>query len=154
MTSLTLRVKITLALLIVGLASALLVGVVAREILMRRFDDIQLNDSFARFNADVVDYFRTYGTWDKAVSVEPFGEFSRRRNQGRGGGRNGRGPRGRFGERPGPPEGGGRGGPPPGEQPDAGPPPNGGDPQASAGPLPPGGALPPRATGQGHSTVD
>ena len=46
MTGFTLRAKLTLALLFVGLSSAFLVGLVAREILLRRFDEIQLSESF------------------------------------------------------------------------------------------------------------
>src|SRR6267154_468976 len=101
----SLRVKITLALLFVGLASAVLVGIVAREILMLRFNEIQMNQSFSRFHDDVVDYYRTFGTWENGVRTQAFGEFSRQRNAAIGSGR-GRG---------------GRGGPPP-PPPDDGPP--------------------------------
>jgi len=81
MRALSLRAKLTLALLTVGIASAVLVGIVAREILLRRFDEIQLSESFGRFSDDVVDYFRTYGTWDNGAQRIVFGEFSRQRNQ-------------------------------------------------------------------------
>ena len=54
----SLRLKLTLALLAVGLSSAVLVGLVAREILLRRFDQIQLEESFGRFQDDVVGYVR------------------------------------------------------------------------------------------------
>ena len=114
MTGLSLRAKLTLALLTVGIASAMLVGIVAREILLRRFDEIQMNESFGRFNDDVVDYFQTFGNWDNATQQMAFGEFSRQRNQRLDQ------QRGRGGRAGGPPEGGpaadGRpseGGPPP-----------------------------------------
>ena len=90
MTGFTLRAKLTLALLFVGLSSAFLVGLVAREILLRRFDEIQLSESFGRFHDDVVAYFGKYQTWDSAVQSEPFGEFSRQLNAQRGPGRGGR----------------------------------------------------------------
>src|SRR5438105_3561881 len=109
MRSLSLRTKLTLALLAVGISSAMLVGLVAREILLRRFDEIQLNESFGRFNDDVVDYFETYGTWDNASRAQPFGQFSRARNQ-------------RLNEGPG--RGRAGGAPPDGGQPDGGPPPD------------------------------
>src|SRR6266699_2863993 len=83
----SLRLKLTLALLFVGLSSALLVGAVAREILLRRFDQIQLEESFGRFQDDVTAYLRKYQTWDDAVRAEPFGEFSRELNAVRGPGR-------------------------------------------------------------------
>src|SRR5437867_4969524 len=91
MTGFTLRAKLTLALLFVGVSSAFLVGLVAREILLRRFDEIQLSESFGRFHDDVVAYFGKYQTWDSAVQSEPFGEFSRQLNAQRGPGRGGRG---------------------------------------------------------------
>lgn len=93
----SLRTKLTFSLLTVGLASAVLVGVVAREFLLRRFDEITMEQSFAHFQDDVVDYFQRYGTWEKAAKAEVFGEFSRRRN-GRGG-EGGLGGTGRGGSR-------------------------------------------------------
>lgn len=90
MTSLSLRAKLTLALLTVGIASAVLVGLVAREFLLRRFDQILLAESFGRFQDDVVQYFTRYGTWDDAVKAEPFLDFSRGLNAQRGPGGRGR----------------------------------------------------------------
>jgi diguanylate cyclase (GGDEF)-like protein len=105
MQALSLRTKITLALLFMGLASALLVGLVARGILLTRFDDIQMHESFNRFQDDVVGYFEKYRTWDNGTRQQPFGQFSRGRNAVRGPGPGGRG--------------GGFGGPPPGGLSDA-----------------------------------
>src|SRR5437763_15610696 len=105
MAAVSLRAKITLALLFVGLSSAVLVGIVAREILLRRFDQIQIDESFGRFQGDVVQYFEKYQTWDNGVQSEPFGQFSRELNAQRG-----RGGRGRAG-------GPSQGGPPPGAAP-------------------------------------
>jgi diguanylate cyclase (GGDEF)-like protein len=130
--ALSLRTKFTLALLVVGLSSALLVGLVARIILLQRFNQIELAQSFQRFQANVVDYIQTYGSWDDAVRAEDFGVFARRRNRALGPPGNDGGalpPPGvappRFlmppGGRPGVPPDGGRpgrpGGPPPGGPP-------------------------------------
>ncbi len=90
----SLRTKLTLALLAVGIASAALVGIVAREILLRRFDEVQLTESFGRFQDDVVAYFLKYGNWDEGARQEPFGQFSGARNALRGPGIG----RGRLGE--------------------------------------------------------
>ncbi len=122
MKALSLRTKITLALLFVGLASAVLVGLVAREILLRRFDEIQLNESFGRFQDDVVAYFGKYQTWDNGFRNEPFGQFSQARNAQRG-----PAGRGRAGAPP-------LGGPPPGGPPPDGPP---GQPRQREEDLPP-----------------
>jgi len=91
MHALSLRTKLTLALLTVGIASAVLVGAVARIILLQRFDDIQLQESFGRFQNDVVQYVGKYETWDKAVEAESFLEFSRSLNAQRGPARGRRG---------------------------------------------------------------
>src|SRR5689334_776723 len=120
MQALSLRTKFTLALLTVGVASAVLVGLVARQILLRRFDEIQMRDSFNRFQDDVVGYFEKYGSWDNGARQQPFGQYSRARNQARGPGPGGRG---RIGGPPpdggAPPEGGAAGedGPPPQQSP-------------------------------------
>ena len=76
----TLRVKLILALLFTGLASAVLVGVIARAIVLQRFEGIILDNSFRFFQNDVVDYVATYGSWDAGAAVEGFGNFERRRN--------------------------------------------------------------------------
>jgi two-component system, cell cycle response regulator len=86
----SLRTKLTLALFIVGLLSAVLTDIVARQILLRRFDQIQLDESFGRFQDDVAGYLGKYQTWDNGAVAEPFGDFSEQRNAARGPGRGGR----------------------------------------------------------------
>ncbi len=76
----SLRSRVTLALLVTGLVSAAVVGLVARTVVLQRFDRLMLDASFDRFQADVVAYVAQYGSWDAAVAIEPFGDFSRRRN--------------------------------------------------------------------------
>src|SRR6185312_4407978 len=119
MQALSLRTKITLALLTVGIASSVLVGIVAREILLQKFDGIQMRDSFNRFQADVVAYFTRYQTWDNGMRQQPFGQFSRALNALRGPGTGGRG---RIG-----------GAPPGGEAPSDG---GSGEPSPQQGPVP------------------
>ena len=90
MQALSLRTKLTLALLAIGIASAALVGFVAQQTLLRSFDQILMSESFARFQDDVVQYFTRYGTWDDGVKARPFLDFSRELNVQRGRGRRGR----------------------------------------------------------------
>jgi len=116
MPNFSLRTKLTLALLVTGLASASAVGLAARAILLQRFDRMLLERSFELFREDVTDYIATYGSWEEGVAQEPFQRFSERRN-------------GRGGPPPGPPPDGRRRPPPP-------PPPGVG----ARPPLPPDGA--------------
>ncbi|HEV2212203.1 MAG TPA: diguanylate cyclase [Gammaproteobacteria bacterium] len=77
----SLRSKFVLALLLSSQASAGLVGGVAYYELMRKFDDRMLQDAFGRFRGDVLAYVGSYGSWQQAEQVEPFGEFVMRRHQ-------------------------------------------------------------------------
>src|SRR5579871_3427159 len=71
----SLRTKIILALLLSSLASVGLVGGVAYYELMRKFDDRMLQESFNRFQGDVVAYEQAYGSWSAAQDAQHFGEF-------------------------------------------------------------------------------
>jgi len=75
----SLRTKIIAALLTTSFLSLALVGVVAHERLMRRFDDLALARSARNFRGDVASYWLTYGSWDAGARTEPFPEFSQRR---------------------------------------------------------------------------
>jgi diguanylate cyclase (GGDEF)-like protein len=128
MPSFSLRTKLTLALLVTGLASASAVGLAARAILLQRFDRLLLESSFQNFREDVTAYVATYGSWEEAAAEEPFRRFTQRES-GRGGPPPGPRPDGRRRPPPPPPPGvgarpplppggppaprGGRGGPPP-----------------------------------------
>jgi len=111
----SLRAKITLALLVTGLTSAVLVGLIARAIVMQQFSAVVHENGFRTFSADVERYVKEYGSWEEGHRVETFGQWGRRQ-RGRGAG-----PR----------------------QADGGlgllPPPPGRDPRASAGAPPPPG---------------
>jgi len=108
MTKSSLRGKLTLALLVTGLTAAALVGLIARSILLNQFTAGLRENSFRMFQADIVAYVSKYGSWDRAIQAEPFGEFQRARLVP------GSGPR-RLGapSPPSPRPGGRRGGPPP-----------------------------------------
>jgi len=75
----SLRGRLTLALLFTGLVSAAVVGLVARTIVLGRFDRLLLESSLQAFQSDVVAYVGAHGTWSVAASHEPFGEFVRLR---------------------------------------------------------------------------
>lgn len=115
--TLSLRAKITLALFVTGLTSAVLVGVIARSLLLREFNQIIFDSSFDAFRGDVTAYLETYGPWDEARQIEPFPDFvERRRANVPAPTRRGVGAGSRRGGDPGPGRGAtpGRGGPPPG----------------------------------------
>jgi diguanylate cyclase (GGDEF)-like protein len=75
---LSLRAKITLALLFTGLTSAVLVGVIARSLVMQQFSDAVFESSFSAFHGDMTAYLEAYGTSPDAWT-EPFPEFAARR---------------------------------------------------------------------------
>src|SRR5690606_29740141 len=52
---------------------------IARRILLREFSDIEMQQSFQRFHADLTAYFATYGSWKNAQQLEPFPAFEQRR---------------------------------------------------------------------------
>ncbi len=75
----SLRAKYTLTLLLTSLAAVALVGIIARAVLMQKFNQIVMKESFTRFQGDVTAYVGKYGSWDKAERAEPFGAFMRQR---------------------------------------------------------------------------
>jgi two-component system, cell cycle response regulator len=107
----TLRAKITFALLITGLTSAVLVGLIARAIVMQQFNTLVHENSFRLFTADVEAYVQEFGSWQEGHRTIPFGRWSQERRGARG---RGAGP-GRGGQDAGgllpPPPGGRRGAP-------------------------------------------
>lgn len=80
-TTLSLRAKITLALLVTGLTSAVLVGVIARATFMRQFNDLAFENSFQAYQGDVAAYVEAYGTLEAALQAEPYPQFVARRRQ-------------------------------------------------------------------------
>lgn len=84
----SLRTKLTVALLVTGLAAASIVGAVAEWMLWQKFSTAIMTRSFESFQGDVAAYFTTYGTFENGMAAQPFGEFVTQRHQ------NGQGPRG------------------------------------------------------------
>ena len=78
---LTLRAKITLALLVTGLTSAVFVGVVARALFMQQFNRVAYEASFQSFQGDIQAYVEAYGSLEAALQAEPFPDFVERRRQ-------------------------------------------------------------------------
>lgn len=77
--SFSLRTKLICYLLVTSFASTAIVGVLAHHRLMQKFDKLVMQESSRHFQADVQQYFQTYGSWAEAVKQEPFRAFSERR---------------------------------------------------------------------------
>ena len=77
---LSLSAKLTLCLLATTLTSSAIVGGMAYMRLMQKFDALVMQESMRRFNADVSDYFRAYGSWEEGERREGFRAFTERRN--------------------------------------------------------------------------
>ncbi|MFT3734828.1 MAG: GGDEF domain-containing protein [Rhodocyclaceae bacterium] len=75
----SLRNKIILAMLLSSLASVALVGLVANQRLMRKFDDLAAESASRSFRADVAAYIGQWGSWDEAQRHESFRAFAERR---------------------------------------------------------------------------
>lgn len=58
----SLRTRIILALLLSSLATVTLVGVVANQRLLRKFNDLIAEDASRAFRADVSAFIETYGS--------------------------------------------------------------------------------------------
>ncbi|MBI2186245.1 MAG: diguanylate cyclase [Acidobacteria bacterium] len=78
---LSLRTKITLALLVTGLVSAVLVGVIARLTFLQQFNRAIFEESFLAFSGDVTAYVEAYGSLEAALQAEPFPQFVLRRRE-------------------------------------------------------------------------
>jgi diguanylate cyclase (GGDEF)-like protein len=73
----SLRFKFTLALLITSLTAVLLVGFVARGMVLSKFNQNAMADSFKSHQSSLQAYISTYGSWEKAQSVQPFRDWMR-----------------------------------------------------------------------------
>src|SRR5688572_3330071 len=78
---LSLRAKITLALLVTGLVSAVLVGVIARLTFLQQFNRAMFDASFQAFSADVTAYIEEHGSLQAALDAEPYPQFVLRRRE-------------------------------------------------------------------------
>jgi two-component system, cell cycle response regulator len=88
---LSLRTELIACLLVTSLASTAIVGAMAYQRLMNKFNGMVMQQSSQNFTVDVQQYFKTYGTWDEGQKHEGFRAFSERLRRppiqpGRGGG--------------------------------------------------------------------
>ncbi|HML22267.1 MAG TPA: ATP-binding protein [Aggregatilinea sp.] len=65
----SLRVKITLALVVTGLSGVLIVALLTRAFTMSEFDNYVVEQARADFLAEVTAYYEVYGTWDNIQLV-------------------------------------------------------------------------------------
>ena len=72
---LSIQSKFTLSLLATSLSAVLLVGLVARGLVLRDFNQMVQEDAFSRFRIGVTRYVKAYGTLENALQKEPFPEF-------------------------------------------------------------------------------
>lgn len=74
----SIRAKMTLALLFVGLFSIVTVGLLSRTIMLDRFNDLVVAQAAKGFVGEVGEYYQAYGSWERARNTEPFFMFLRR----------------------------------------------------------------------------
>lgn len=129
MPRMTLRLKLILSFLLIGVLSAGAVGGTAWWMLMRNFQSAYEERAFANFRSDIEAYVRKFGSWEAGQRQQAFPEFAtaRRGFSGAGNSPSFRGPPGeQAGQPPRPPINvpGGRVGDPPGKSAPAQPPPS------------------------------
>lgn len=77
--SLSLRTKLICYLLVTSQLSIAIVGVLAHQRLMQKFDGIVMQQASRNFQTDVQLYFRAYGSWAEGLKHESFRAFTERR---------------------------------------------------------------------------
>jgi len=111
----SLQLKLTLALLLTSLLSVALVGLIARGMMQRKFDQMAMQQSLQSFRESMKVYITTYGSWEKGREAMPFRDFARNRAGGQPNGPGRRpdrnAPERDSTERPGPERGAPNGGP-------------------------------------------
>ncbi|MGZ4968564.1 MAG: diguanylate cyclase [Methylobacter sp.] len=75
----SLRIKLSLALIITSMSAVSVVGIITQWRVSTRFDQMAMEHAFENFQADVGAYIDSYGSWDEAKKIERFGQFVRRR---------------------------------------------------------------------------
>lgn len=71
----SLKTKITIALIGIGFLAIITVGLSARTMVVDRFDEIVIDRSAINFERGLGDYYSKYGSWQAAYDVEPFLTF-------------------------------------------------------------------------------
>lgn len=75
---LSIQSKFTLSLLAASLIAVLMVGLAARWLLLRDFNQLVQEDAFGRFRISITKYVKEYGSLEQALEREDFGSFQRR----------------------------------------------------------------------------
>jgi len=75
---LSIQSKFTLSLLATSLIAVLLVGLVARWLLLRDFNQLVQEDAFGRFRVSITKYVKAYGSLEQALAKENFQSFQMR----------------------------------------------------------------------------
>lgn len=75
----TLSSKFTMALLFTSFGTIAVTGIVVYSLVFQKFSQLAMEDAFAKYREDVAAYIAQYGSWEKAVEAERFGQFQRRR---------------------------------------------------------------------------
>jgi two-component system cell cycle response regulator len=78
LTPTSLRTKLALSLALMSLITVLIVGSLANQQLMQKFDESIRIDASKRFSHDVLAYINTYGSWQQGQAHETFRSFSER----------------------------------------------------------------------------
>ncbi|MFM9836229.1 MAG: GGDEF domain-containing protein [Methylophilaceae bacterium] len=78
LTPTSLRTKLALSLALMSLITVLIVGWLANQQLMQKFDETIRLDASKRFSHDVAAYINTYGSWQKGQAHETFRNFTER----------------------------------------------------------------------------
>lgn len=73
--ALSVRSKVTLTLIVLTICSTLLVGGVAKWLILKKFDAHAEQRAFDNFSEDVGRYIQRYGSWQLAAAHEDFGAF-------------------------------------------------------------------------------
>jgi two-component system cell cycle response regulator len=75
----SLKVKLSLALIISSMSALTVVGIIAQWRVSARFDQMAMERAFENFQSDVAAYIDVHGSWGAAEQAEPFGRFVERR---------------------------------------------------------------------------
>ncbi len=73
----SLRTKIVLALLFSSFFAVVCVGLIARYMVYRQFNQQVVEQAFANFQVDARAYYERYGSWEKALESQSFPSFTR-----------------------------------------------------------------------------
>lgn len=72
---LSLRIKATLTLTVCTLLATLLVGLLAKEMVYRKFSEEAMNRAFSNFSADVTHFISRHGSWEAGAKAQGFRNY-------------------------------------------------------------------------------